>query len=175
MGTPTTDLPTSRPGRPGPRVSRSSPAPGALTDLAPQLHTHVLVSAKVRAITDSAWLALDGRELFEVQKAAGLVYKAGLRAEMRTRLGVAWGTVDANGGAEVVGVPAGLVEHFSKRRAQVEARAAEPCQLVADSSTSLATSRHAKALAAAHYGIGPLSSVVVWAELRDCRRFSRSM
>ncbi len=32
-----------------------------------------------------------------------------------------------------------------------------------------------KALAAAHYGIGPLSSVVVWAELGDCRRFSRSM
>jgi transposase len=32
-----------------------------------------------------------------------------------------------------------------------------------------------KALAAAHYGIGPLSAVVVWAELGDCRRFSRSM
>ena len=53
----------------------------------PQLHTHVLVSAKVRASTDGAWLALDGRELFEVQKAGGLVYKAGLRAEMRARLG----------------------------------------------------------------------------------------
>ena len=35
----------------------------------PQLHTHVLVSAKVRASTDGAWLALDGRELYEVQKA----------------------------------------------------------------------------------------------------------
>jgi transposase len=35
--------------------------------------------------------------------------------------------------------------------------------------------RHAvKALAAAHYGIGPLTAVVVWAELGDCRRFSRS-
>lgn len=32
-----------------------------------------------------------------------------------------------------------------------------------------------KALAAAHYGIGPLIAVVVWAELGDCRRFSRSM
>jgi transposase len=31
-----------------------------------------------------------------------------------------------------------------------------------------------KALAAAHYGIGPLTAVVVWAELGDCRRFSRS-
>jgi len=27
----------------------------------------------------------------------------------------------------------------------------------------------------AHYGIGPLTAVVVWAELGDCRRFSRSL
>jgi transposase len=32
-----------------------------------------------------------------------------------------------------------------------------------------------KVLVAAHYGIGPLTAVVVWAELGDCRRFSRSM
>src|SRR3984957_14674911 len=33
----------------------------------PQLHTHVLVATKVRA-EDGAWLALDGRELFAIQK-----------------------------------------------------------------------------------------------------------
>jgi transposase len=32
-----------------------------------------------------------------------------------------------------------------------------------------------KALVAAHYGIGPLTAVVVWAELGDCQRFCRSM
>ncbi len=32
-----------------------------------------------------------------------------------------------------------------------------------------------RALAEAHYGIGPLTAVAVWAELGDCRRFSRSM
>jgi len=32
-----------------------------------------------------------------------------------------------------------------------------------------------KALTAAHYGIVPLAAVVVWAELGDCRRFSRSL
>ncbi len=32
-----------------------------------------------------------------------------------------------------------------------------------------------KALVAAHYGIGPLTAVVVWAELGDCQRFRRSM
>jgi transposase len=31
-----------------------------------------------------------------------------------------------------------------------------------------------KALVAAHYGVGPLTAVVVWAELGDCRRFSNS-
>jgi hypothetical protein len=56
----------------------------------PQLHTHVLVANKVRAGSDGHWLALDGRELYEVQKAAGLVYKAGLRAELCERLRVAW-------------------------------------------------------------------------------------
>jgi len=32
-----------------------------------------------------------------------------------------------------------------------------------------------KVLAAEHYGIGPLTAVVVWAELGDCQRFSRSL
>lgn len=32
-----------------------------------------------------------------------------------------------------------------------------------------------RALAEAHYGIGGLIAVVVWSELGDCRRFSRSM
>jgi transposase len=32
-----------------------------------------------------------------------------------------------------------------------------------------------RALAETHYGIGPLIAVFVWAELGDCRRFSRSL
>jgi len=32
-----------------------------------------------------------------------------------------------------------------------------------------------RALAKAHYGVGPLTAVITWAELGDCRRFSRSM
>jgi transposase len=32
-----------------------------------------------------------------------------------------------------------------------------------------------RALAKAHYGVGPLTAVIAWAELGDCRRFSRSM
>jgi conjugative relaxase-like TrwC/TraI family protein len=89
----------------------------------PQLHTHVLVANKVRAVSDGRWLALDGRELFEVQKAAGMLYKAALRVELSARLGVTWSQVDADGGAEIDGVPAELIRLFSKRRAQVEATA----------------------------------------------------
>jgi len=90
----------------------------------PQVHSHVLLANKVQAVSDGRWLAIDGRELYEVQKAAGMLYKACLRAELTTRLGVAWTDVDDNGGAEIVGVPEQLITLFSKRRAQVEAAAA---------------------------------------------------
>ena len=88
----------------------------------PQLHTHVLIANKVRACSDGRWLSLDGRELFEVQRAAGLVYKAGLRSELTARLGVAWAAVDADAGDEIVGVPETVIAGFSTRRAQVLAR-----------------------------------------------------
>ena len=113
----------------------------------PQLHTHVLASAKLRAATDGAWLSLDGRELYEVQKAAGLVYKAGLRAELTARLGVEWTPVDASGAADIIGVPPELAEHFSKRRAQVEARGAV---LVAQREATLGRSLNASERATAY-------------------------
>ena len=89
----------------------------------PQLHSHVLVANRVQAASDGRWLAIDGRELYEVQKAAGMLYKACLRAELTARLGITWTDVDDNGGAEIVGVPQQLIAVFSKRRAQVEAAA----------------------------------------------------
>lgn len=92
--------------------------------LDPQLHTHVLVSNRVEAATDGKWLSLDGAELYGHQKAAGMLYKAALRAELAARLGVSWTEVDRNGIAEVGGVPAELIEHWSTRRHQVTAEAA---------------------------------------------------
>jgi hypothetical protein len=86
------------------------------------LREHVLVANKVRASTDGKWLTLDGRELFEFQKAAGLVYKAGLRGELTARLGVRWRAIDVDGCGEIEGVPEALVAGFSKRRTQVMAR-----------------------------------------------------
>jgi conjugative relaxase-like TrwC/TraI family protein len=85
----------------------------------PQLHTHLLVANKVRA-EDGKWLSLDARELFETQKAAGMLYKAALRAELTSRLGVAFTPVDENGVAEIAGVPHLLVEQWSARRHELK-------------------------------------------------------
>ncbi len=90
----------------------------------PQLHTHVLVANKVRA-EDGRWLSIDGRELFEHQKAAGMLYRAAMRAEMTATLGVSWTPVDENGIAEITGVPQVLVESWSSRRHAVESLGAE--------------------------------------------------
>ncbi|HZU80483.1 MAG TPA: MobF family relaxase, partial [Acidimicrobiales bacterium] len=87
--------------------------------LDPQLHTHVLLSNKVQDATDGAWLALDGSELYTNQKAAGMLYKAALRAELSARLGLSWTAVDENGIAEIDGVPKALLEHWSTRRKEV--------------------------------------------------------
>lgn len=90
----------------------------------PQLHSHVLVANKVLC-GDGRWRSLDGREIFAFQKAAGMLYNATLRVELTARLGVAWDPVDRNGQADIDGVPRGLVELFSKRRHEVERRAAK--------------------------------------------------
>jgi len=99
----------------------------------PQLHTHVLVSGRVRC-SDGVWRALDSRALHRELKTAGMVYQAGLRVELAHRLGVAWTPVDRHGQAEIVGVPTELRALFSKRAAAVEARARE---LIAEAEAKL--------------------------------------
>ncbi|MDP9020990.1 MAG: relaxase domain-containing protein, partial [Actinomycetota bacterium] len=88
----------------------------------PQLHTHVLVSGRVRC-GDGMWRALDSRALHRELKPAGLVYQAALRAESEARLGVVWGPVDRKGQADIVGVPEELLSRYSKRRRAAEAEA----------------------------------------------------
>jgi conjugative relaxase-like TrwC/TraI family protein len=99
----------------------------------PQLHTHVLVSGRVRC-ADGVWRALDSRALHRELKTAGMVYQAGLRVELANRLGVAWTPVDRHGQAEVVGVPGDLRALFSKRATAVEGRAWE---LIAEAEAKL--------------------------------------
>jgi conjugative relaxase-like TrwC/TraI family protein len=84
----------------------------------PQLHTHV-VTANLARGSDGRWSALHGYPIFQHAKAAGSLYQAHLRLAVRERLPWArWGEV-RNGMAELEGVPAGALAHFSRRRAEI--------------------------------------------------------
>ncbi len=63
----------------------------------PQLHTHVVVANMTQA--EGRWTALDGHGIYEHKLAAGAVYRAVLRGEVRERLPwVCW----RHGGSRVV-------------------------------------------------------------------------
>ena len=79
----------------------------------PQLHTHVVLSAKVQT-DDGRWWALDARVLKQHQQTFGYVYQSVLRAELTTRYGVAFDEI-VNGQAEITGVPSDLLHQLSKR------------------------------------------------------------
>lgn len=83
----------------------------------PLLHTHVVVG-NLTQTQDGRWSALDGRLLYRHAKTAGYLYQAALRAQLTERLGVRWLPVE-RGVADVAGVPRALIEHFSRRRAEI--------------------------------------------------------
>jgi len=88
----------------------------------PQLHTHLVISAKVQTI-DGRWLALDARFLKRHQRTLGGLYQSVLRAELTSRFGVGF-TEIVNGQADIDGIPEELIGQFSKRTAQVDAELA---------------------------------------------------
>ena len=89
----------------------------------PQLHTHVVVANMTRA--EGRWTALDGHGLYEHKSAAGAVYRAVLRAEVRQRMPwVKWRGA-GRGLFEIEGMPAGVLREFSRRRVEIEERAVE--------------------------------------------------
>jgi hypothetical protein len=86
----------------------------------PQLHSHAVVAAKV-ASPDGRWLALDARPLMVDQTVQSGLYHAGLRSELTRRLGVDW-EVPVNGIAEMTGIDQEVLQEFSRRPRQVDAR-----------------------------------------------------
>lgn len=88
--------------------------------LDPQLHTHAVVVAKVRS-PNGGWYALDARLIKHDQRTLSALYHAGLRAELTRRLGVSWRD-PVNGIAEMDAVPDDVLDHFSRRTADVEVR-----------------------------------------------------
>ena len=85
----------------------------------PQIHTHAVVSAKVQTLA-GRWLALDARYLKKHQRMLGGLYQSALRNELSHRFGIAWEAIE-HGQAEIAGVPAEVLEVFSKRTSQVDA------------------------------------------------------
>ena len=86
----------------------------------PLLHTHVVVANMTRVDSNQGpvWRAIAGYGLFEHAKAAGHLYQAHLRHLLTARMGVEWGPT-TNGYADIAGVPAEVVEAFSKRRTEI--------------------------------------------------------
>lgn len=85
----------------------------------PQLHTHVVISAKVQT-SDGRWWALDARYLKQQQRMLGGLYQSVLRAELAHRYGIAWDPI-VHGQAEIAGAPSELLDVFSKRAAVINA------------------------------------------------------
>jgi conjugative relaxase-like TrwC/TraI family protein len=89
----------------------------------PQLHTHVVVANLTLA--EGRYTALDAHAIYEHKNAAGAVYRAALRAQVRERLvWVSWRAA-GRGLFEIDGVPEAVLRHFSQRRVEIEERAGE--------------------------------------------------
>lgn len=90
----------------------------------PQLHTHVVVSNKVKTILDGRWRSLDGRPIHAAVTALSAHYNAVLADHLTRDLGLAWERRDRgaerNQAWEIVGVSEELIREFSSRTRDIE-------------------------------------------------------
>lgn len=91
----------------------------------PQLHTHVVVSNKVRTVLDGKWRSLDGRPMHAAVVALSEHYNAVLADRLTGALGLDWEARergrDRNPAWEIVGVSEELIEEFSTRSHDIDA------------------------------------------------------
>ncbi|MFC5175089.1 MobF family relaxase [Nocardioides taihuensis] len=90
----------------------------------PQLHTHVVVSNKVRTVFDGRWRSLDSRPMFASVVALSEHYNAVLADILQRSFGLEWemrerGT-SRHPAFEIVGVGEELVSEFSSRSRTIE-------------------------------------------------------
>ncbi|WP_274998028.1 MobF family relaxase [Promicromonospora iranensis] len=96
----------------------------------PHLHTHVVVSNKVKTVLDGKWRSLDGRGLHAATVAMSELHEAIVMDDLTRTLGVGWelrhrAGQGRNPGWSIKGVPDDLMAAFSRRSAQVNTRADE--------------------------------------------------
>ncbi|GGD24540.1 hypothetical protein GCM10007231_24660 [Nocardioides daphniae] len=90
----------------------------------PQLHTHVVVSSKVRTVFDGRWRSLDSRPLFASVVAMSEHYNAVLADLLQRSFGLEWELRERGGNRnpafELAGVGEELVGEFSNRARAIE-------------------------------------------------------
>jgi conjugative relaxase-like TrwC/TraI family protein len=91
----------------------------------PHLHTHVVISNKVRTVRDGQWRTIDGAPLHAWIVALSELHEAAFSDHLTRSLGVGWERRprgrDRNPAWEIVGVPQSLVEKFSSRSRDIDA------------------------------------------------------
>ncbi|MDE4928725.1 MobF family relaxase [Ralstonia insidiosa] len=88
-------------------------------ELDPQTHTHaVIMNATKRE--DGEWRSLTNDEIWKAQRVVGAIYTGELASKLQ-ELGYELRRTDEKGNFEVVGVTREQIEHFSQRRAEIEA------------------------------------------------------
>ncbi|MGK0741809.1 MobF family relaxase [Leucobacter sp. Z1108] len=91
----------------------------------PHLHTHVVVSNKVKTVLDGRWRSLDGRPMHAATVALSELHEAIIADHLTRLLGVAWEARDRgrdrNPAWAVRTVPEELVVEFSTRARQIDA------------------------------------------------------
>lgn len=86
----------------------------------PQIHTHA-VAINLSERTDGTIGALDGSFLYDWKMAAGAIYRAELAALVQSELGLQIDVTDKEKGFfEISGIPREVIDHFSKRGAEVK-------------------------------------------------------
>ncbi|MFI7598232.1 MobF family relaxase [Actinoplanes sp. NPDC049681] len=88
----------------------------------PQLHSHIVVSSKVRVVRDgrATWLALDSRAFYQATISARIAYERAVEHQLGRRLGVRFAARAGSPIREIVGFDPRTILHYSKRRTAVE-------------------------------------------------------
>jgi conjugative relaxase-like TrwC/TraI family protein len=93
----------------------------------PHLHTHVVVSNKVKTVLDGRWRSLDGRPMHAAVVALSEFHEAVIADHLTRAFGVSWVPRergrDRNPTWDVDRVPLELMEEFSSRSAQIDREA----------------------------------------------------
>jgi conjugative relaxase-like TrwC/TraI family protein len=92
----------------------------------PQLHDHVVVWNRARSLSDGAWRTLDSRGLFKAAVMLSELHQGVLSDLLTGALGVGWEGRERRHSEhphwEISGVGQALMDEFSRRSGQVEAR-----------------------------------------------------